>query len=166
MPSIQIWSESGVRAGLYPVTKDSVYWFIAFDCDGSLPSQSSEDIKASAAALVQGWEHGIEECVQSTPAEQISRSRFFDKWPLPVPTVKSGSFTLCGDSLHPMTPNLGQVRALHAQLLCDGIVSTALRVAQQTILGAGVLLWVSFFKNDDGFMECLFVVRMGCMKEL
>ena len=106
---MQIWSESGVRAGLYPVTKDSVYWFIAFDCDGNLPSQNMEDIKGSAAALVQGWQHGIEECVRSTPAEQISRARFFDKWPLPVPTVQSGNFTLCGDSLHPMTPNLGQV---------------------------------------------------------
>lgn len=106
---MQIWSENGVRAGLYPVTDKSVYWFVCFDCDGELPAQSCEEIKGSAAALVQGWKHGIEECVRATAADTISRSRFFDKWPLPVPAVRSGSFTLCGDALHPMTPNLGQV---------------------------------------------------------
>lgn len=93
-----------------------MYWFIAFDCDGELPAQSSDEIKEAAAALVQGWDHGIEECVKNTPADKISRSRFFDKWPLPTPAVQSGSFTLCGDALHPMTPNLGQVRSFICSL--------------------------------------------------
>jgi hypothetical protein len=109
---MQIWSQKGVRAGLYPVTESSVYWFITFDCDGQLPAQSSEEIKAAATSMVLGWEYGIQECVKNTPADKISRSRFFDKWPLPVPTVQSGCFTLVGDGLHPMTPNLGQVCVL------------------------------------------------------
>eukprot|EP00892_Ulva_mutabilis_P008071 jgi/Ulvmu1/5636/UM023_0176.1 len=102
----QIWGK-GSRAGLYPMTESSVYWFVTQDWQGELPDNSPKQVRDEVLALVRGWQGGIEECVEATDAALISRSRLGDRW-VPPSLGSAGSFTLAGDALHPMTPNLGQ----------------------------------------------------------
>lgn len=97
---------------------NTVYWFVTFDCQAELPAKSSAEIKQDALALTQGWAHGIVECIENTPAETISRGRFFDRWALPGSELGTGSVTLVGDALHPMTPNLGQVCSAVGVYVC------------------------------------------------
>lgn len=103
----------GVRAGMYPMAGNTVYWFVCFDDDGTPVSSTADEKKASALAMVRGWHHGIVECIQNTRAERISRNRFFDRISPGTLATRIGAahVTLAGDSLHPMTPNLGQVRS-------------------------------------------------------
>ena len=103
----------GVRAGMYPMAGNTVYWFVAFDDDGQPVSSTPDEKKASALSMVRGWHHGIEECIEATRAERISRNRFFDRIAPASLATRTGEahVTLAGDSLHPMTPNLGQVRS-------------------------------------------------------
>jgi 2-polyprenyl-6-methoxyphenol hydroxylase-like FAD-dependent oxidoreductase len=106
---VQIFGE-GVRAGMYPMSDSEVYWFVAFYDDGKPKQPSAAERKRHAQDLVEGWRHGISECIASTPGESISRNRFFDRWPSPVGgRLSKQNITLAGDALHPMTPNLGQV---------------------------------------------------------
>lgn len=107
---MQVFGE-GIRAGMYPMAGNAVYWFVAFDDDGTPCTLDSEQRKADALSMVDGWQHGIEQCVGATDASRISRSRFCDRLsPLSLlKRVGTGDITLVGDALHPMTPNLGQV---------------------------------------------------------
>lgn len=90
----------------------SVYWFVTQDWDGDLPEISADAIKQEVQDLVRGWEGGIGNCVNATDAASISRSRLGDRW-VPPQLGSAPNFTLAGDALHPMTPNLGQVRNRH-----------------------------------------------------
>ena len=91
------------------MSEHSVYWFVAFHDDGRAKAMSPDQHRVDALSMVSGWKHGIEECIDCTPASSISRSRFYDRWPLPLgPRLSQGYITLAGDALHPMTPNLGQ----------------------------------------------------------
>jgi 2-polyprenyl-6-methoxyphenol hydroxylase-like FAD-dependent oxidoreductase len=99
----------GVRAGMYPMSASEVYWFVAFDDDGSHATTTPDESKAHARSMVQGWQHGILACIDGTMSSKISRSRFYDRWPSPLGGLSRGNVTLAGDALHPMTPNLGQV---------------------------------------------------------
>lgn len=59
--------------------------------------------------MVRGWSWGLEQVVQATPADDLSRSRLVDRWDAPPSGgAAPASLTLAGDALHPMTPNLGQ----------------------------------------------------------
>ena len=113
----QIWG-AGVRAGNYPLSSSELYWFVCFDAaaDAPLPSTPAM-IKQEAERVLAGWGWGVEAAVKATSTENISRSRFVDRWDLPPPSSSSSSSfnaanvivgTVCGDALHPMTPNLGQ----------------------------------------------------------
>jgi 2-polyprenyl-6-methoxyphenol hydroxylase-like FAD-dependent oxidoreductase len=108
---------AGQRAGMYPMAGNTVYWFVTFDDDGSPTNLDSEQQKTHALSLVQGWKHGIAQCIESTEASRISRSRFFDRLaPASLAQrVGAGNVTLAGDALHPMTPNLGQVSCCTAR---------------------------------------------------
>lgn len=100
------------------MTGSSVYWFVTQNWQGELPEKSPEEIKEEIACVVRGWQGGIAACVEATDAAVISRSRLGDRW-LPPRLGQAQRFTLAGDALHPMTPNLGQVRAFYP-LLASG----------------------------------------------
>ncbi|KAK9815532.1 hypothetical protein WJX72_005250 [[Myrmecia] bisecta] len=103
----QIWG-TGVRAGMYPVSETEVYWFTVFN-DSEVPvTQTSEQRKQEALQYVRGWSLGVQEAVQNTPADAISRNRIVDRWGTPGLPFGEGAITLVGDAAHPMTPNLGQ----------------------------------------------------------
>lgn len=91
----------------------SVYWFVTQNIDGNLPEMTQQEIKQEAQHIVRGWDGGIQECVAATDMETISRSRLGDRW-APPSLAAAPNFTLAGDALHPMTPNLGQVRNTNA----------------------------------------------------
>lgn len=132
----QIWG-AGPRAGMYPLSSSELYWFVCFDAPATaaVPATPAE-IKAEAARVVKGWGWGVEAAVEATPENDLSRSRIVDRWDI-EPLLWNNSSknnihsnggwggelnknenntsmpllplaTLCGDALHPMTPNLGQ----------------------------------------------------------
>ncbi|KAG0606879.1 hypothetical protein M758_9G175700 [Ceratodon purpureus] len=102
----------GVRAGLVPVTKNKVYWFVVFNTTPSVPSRISDPnkIKEEALSYIQGWPSDIQECIRNTPLESFSRSNLRDRWSIPLvtPQQAANGITLAGDAAHPMTPNLAQ----------------------------------------------------------
>lgn len=99
---------SGVRAGMYPLSEDEVYWFTCFNAAEDAPAPATPEARAAEAlAAVDGWAWGIADAIRRTPPEALSRSRIRDRWPLALPAGR-GLVTLAGDALHPMTPNLGQ----------------------------------------------------------
>jgi len=128
----QIWG-AGPRAGVYPLSSSELYWFICFDAPATaaVPATPAE-IKEEAARIVKGWGWGVEAAVEATPENDLSRSRIVDRWDIEPLLRKSNTInssgggdelknfesnasmplmplaTLCGDALHPMTPNLGQ----------------------------------------------------------
>lgn len=104
----QIWGE-GVRAGLYPVTPSSCYWFVCYNAseqEALRPTPSPSERRRLAMAAVRGWGWDVEGAVAATPPEDISWSRVSDRWT--AGSCGSGRVTLAGDAAHPMTPNLGQ----------------------------------------------------------
>nr|ART29443.1 chloroplast zeaxanthin epoxidase 2 [Lobosphaera incisa] len=103
----QVWG-TGVRAGMYPVSANEVYWFTVFNEAQSPIDQTPGQRKAEALATVRGWRLGVEEAVEATPARDITRNRITDRWGTPGLPFGDGAITLVGDAAHPMTPNLGQ----------------------------------------------------------
>lgn len=107
---LQILGE-GTRAGVYPISATQAYWYVSFNDSGEAFTMPPHERKATALKLVAGWQNGIVECIEHTDGAAISRNRFFDRLPPPWGgRVAGGAVTLAGDALHPMTPNLGQVR--------------------------------------------------------
>ena len=129
----QVWGR-GVRAGLYPVSEEEVYWFVCFNAGeaelGGLSAAGGAARRADALARVAGWPGalGVEAAVAATAGDDVSFSPIRDRlWAgardlgtlaggaggLPAglgggPPAAGGLVTLAGDALHPMTPNLGQ----------------------------------------------------------
>ncbi|EFJ46725.1 hypothetical protein VOLCADRAFT_92803, partial [Volvox carteri f. nagariensis] len=106
----QIWG-AGVRAGMYPITRNSVYWFTCYnetERAASQPPASPEDRRRAALESVAGWNpsNGIRTAIAATSPEDITWSRISDRWT--VGAFGRGLVTLVGDAAHPMTPNLGQ----------------------------------------------------------
>ncbi|KAG2451908.1 hypothetical protein HYH02_003683 [Chlamydomonas schloesseri] len=104
----QIWG-AGTRAGLYPVSPSSYYWYTCFNADeaaSEAPPATPEARQAAALAAVKGWAWSVEECIRRTPPEDITWSRISDRWT--GGAFGRGVVTLAGDAAHPMTPNLGQ----------------------------------------------------------
>ncbi|KAL4852987.1 Monooxygenase 2 [Chlorella vulgaris] len=104
----QVWGPAA-RAGLYPVSDTELYWFVCFNAAADAPTSTSPAAwQQEALGVVQGWAWGLPEVVQATPLQDLSRSRLLDRWDRIPASSGSSSITLAGDSLHPMTPNLGQ----------------------------------------------------------
>jgi 2-polyprenyl-6-methoxyphenol hydroxylase-like FAD-dependent oxidoreductase len=106
----QLWGQ-GVRAGLYPLTQNEVYWFVTVNVaeESILSREGSEEWLRLALKAVENWDPswGMQDLISSSPLETISRSRIADRWSLFGPWGE-GCVTLCGDAMHPMSPNLGQ----------------------------------------------------------
>ncbi len=56
--------------------------------------------------LFAGWCEPVGELIQTTPLTSLVRNPTFDR--APVKKWGTGSVTLLGDAIHPITPNLGQ----------------------------------------------------------
>lgn len=106
----QIWGQ-GVRAGLYQLTENEVYWFVTVNVaeDSIKIGGGAEEWMQSASQAVQGWHPSwqMQDLIAASPLETLSRSRVADRWSLFGPWGQ-GCITTLGDASHPMTPNLGQ----------------------------------------------------------
>eukprot|EP00850_Spirogloea_muscicola_P005762 SM000026S09011 [mRNA] locus=s26:1030236:1036628:- [translate_table: standard] len=100
----------GVRAGMYPLNAQEVYWFTVFNSPPGVRDETPAAMKKAALDSVLGWPQEIVDPIRCTSEEQITRSDITDRWLLPLPGVRwgRGGITLAGDAAHPMTPNLGQ----------------------------------------------------------
>ncbi|GFR45392.1 hypothetical protein Agub_g6772, partial [Astrephomene gubernaculifera] len=106
----QIWGR-GVRAGMYPLTPSSCYWFVCYNEDeqaASRPPATPSQRQSAALSRVAHWagQWGLAAAIRCTPPDDITWSRIADRW-TPGPFGR-GVVTLAGDAAHPMTPNLGQ----------------------------------------------------------
>lgn len=105
---------SGVRAGVYPVSSNELYWYVCFYDD--VYSDSVDIIDQARNVLIasqESWKKSVVwDAIQHTPAGRVSRNRLSDRWD--IAELFSGisphpsPIALAGDALHPMTPNLGQ----------------------------------------------------------
>ena len=126
----QLWGQ-GIRSGFYPLTENELYWFVTINTreEAIEAGGGPEDFARLAASAVAGWHPswGMQEIISSTPLETISRGRTGDRWCL-GPWGK-GCVTLLGDSMHPMTPNLGQGGCV----ALEGAVNLARELSSSTI---------------------------------
>ncbi|RID67049.1 hypothetical protein BRARA_D02154 [Brassica rapa] len=101
----------GLRAGYVPVSSTKVYWFICFNSPSLGPKITDPAIlKREAKELVSTWPKDLQDLIDLTPDETISRTPLVDRWLWPgvAPPASKGRVVLVGDAWHPMTPNLGQ----------------------------------------------------------
>lgn len=99
----------GVRAGLFGIDANRVYWFVVFNAPDERLSDA-ELVREEALNRVEGWPPFIIEAIKRSPLDSLSRRGISDRWMWPVggSPLYSGGVTLAGDAMHPMTPNLGQ----------------------------------------------------------
>ena len=104
---------SGVRAGVYPVSSNELYWYVCYS-DTVDNVERMDVLRKAREVLLQNSPSWKTSCVfdalERTPPSRVSRSRLGDRWD--IQDVFSSRVTqniaLAGDALHPMTPNLGQ----------------------------------------------------------
>ncbi|MEW5299779.1 MAG: hypothetical protein WDW36_002758 [Sanguina aurantia] len=104
----------GVRAGMIPLDKDSVYWFVTHNVPASMGAPGSKpgldmrpaSVRARVQQCITGWAWGVEQALDSTLDADLSCRGITDRWTFGK--VGGGCVTLAGDALHPTTPNLGQ----------------------------------------------------------
>ncbi|GMH36060.1 hypothetical protein BSKO_03928 [Bryopsis sp. KO-2023] len=99
---------AGVRFGMYEIGENKLYWFVSFNIPESLDKKTAEQIKEEALEYAEGFDPVVKDCVAATPLTSLSRSKLGDRWMVPGVSIGAGQVTLCGDAMHPMTPNLGQ----------------------------------------------------------
>lgn len=126
----------GQRAGIVPISRTKVYWFICFNSPspGKLLSlqvsilsfctcshyvgclitgpkiTDTAVLKKQARELATDWPSDLLNIIDHTPDDTISRTPLVDRWLWPSisPPASAGRVVLVGDAWHPMTPNLGQ----------------------------------------------------------
>ena len=70
----QVWG-AGIRAGIYPMSEEELYWFVCFNDDGlrERDGASAGDQIKEALTLTAGWGWGLEKIIQATPEAQVRR---------------------------------------------------------------------------------------------
>ena len=99
----------GCQAGIFPCGSNRVYWF-ATQNGASNPTQSPEGRKLAVLKAFDGWPAPFPEIIDATAPDNILENDILDLKPLDA--WGSGRITFAGDSIHGMTPNLGQGAAL------------------------------------------------------
>jgi 2-polyprenyl-6-methoxyphenol hydroxylase-like FAD-dependent oxidoreductase len=103
----------GVRAGVYPVSSNELYWYVCYP--DTVDHVERVDILGKAREVLlqnsPSWKTScVFDALERTPPTRVSMSRLGDRWD--IQDVFSSRVThniaLAGDALHPMTPNLGQ----------------------------------------------------------
>jgi 2-polyprenyl-6-methoxyphenol hydroxylase-like FAD-dependent oxidoreductase len=94
----------GAQFGLFPMTRDRVYWFASVGAPPGAARGSNH--KRALLERFAGWRDPVTSVVAATPEEQIVVTDVFDRRPLK--RWSRGRVTLIGDAAHPSTPNLGQ----------------------------------------------------------
>lgn len=101
----------GQRAGIVPISRTKVYWFICFNSPSPGPKITDTAVlKKQARELATDWPSDLLNIIDHTPDDTISRTPLVDRWLWPSisPPASAGRVVLVGDAWHPMTPNLGQ----------------------------------------------------------
>jgi len=89
----------GSRFGYCALNDDDIYWFAVLksaDLHHGQPWQNS----------FSSYVDGIPELIAATPADRIIERQIEDR--LPVKRWHTQRIVLCGDAIHPTTPNMGQ----------------------------------------------------------
>jgi 2-polyprenyl-6-methoxyphenol hydroxylase-like FAD-dependent oxidoreductase len=99
----------GCQAGIFPCGSNRVYWF-ATQNGASNPTQSPDERKLTVLQAFDGWPDPFPEIIGATAPDSLLENDILDLEPLDA--WGSGRITFAGDSIHGMTPNLGQGAAL------------------------------------------------------
>jgi 2-polyprenyl-6-methoxyphenol hydroxylase-like FAD-dependent oxidoreductase len=131
----------GLRAGYEPVSATKVYWFITFNSPSLGPQMMDPAIlRKEAKELVSTWPEDLQNLIDLTPDEAISRTPLADRWLWPgiAPSASKGRVVLVGDAWHPMTPNLGQGAccALEDSVLLANKLASAINGGTESVEGA------------------------------
>ncbi|XP_020883501.1 LOW QUALITY PROTEIN: uncharacterized protein LOC9315298 [Arabidopsis lyrata subsp. lyrata] len=131
----------GLRAAYVPVSTTKVYWFICFNSPSLGPKITDPAIlRKQAKELVSTWPEDLQNLIDQTPDDAISRDPLVDQWVWPgiAPRASKGRVVLVGDAWHPMTPNLGQGAccALEDSVVLANKLATAMNGGTESIEGA------------------------------
>eukprot|EP00878_Enallax_costatus_P022960 GHUV01024403.1.p1 GENE.GHUV01024403.1~~GHUV01024403.1.p1 ORF type:complete len:396 (+),score=69.76 GHUV01024403.1:451-1638(+) len=75
----QMWG-AGVRAGMYPLSNTTAYWYICFNADEDAPRPSDPaGYVSEALSCVRGWSWDVEQAVRNTDPGTISRGSIRDR---------------------------------------------------------------------------------------
>jgi 2-polyprenyl-6-methoxyphenol hydroxylase-like FAD-dependent oxidoreductase len=120
----------GLRFGVVPLADRRVYWFAAIaGPEGANRQESLDDIAARFAI----WHAPIPALLAATPADALLAHDIFHM-ATPLPSYVNGRVALVGDSVHAMTPDLGQ----GAGQALEDAVTLAASVADATDIGAAL----------------------------
>lgn len=123
---------AGLRFWAGPLRGGGVYWYATVrEFDGV--SRDPNLAKRQLLDLFDGWHYPIEELIDSTVNDQLTRTVIVDC--RPVERWGAGPVTLVGDAAHPCTPDLGQ----GACQALESAVSLAALLAERDVAAAEAL---------------------------
>jgi len=97
-------------------------------------------LRKEAKELVSTWPEDLQNLIDLTPDDAISRTPLADRWLWPgiAPSASKGRVVLVGDAWHPMTPNLGQGAccALEDSVLLANKLASAINGGTESVEGA------------------------------
>jgi 2-polyprenyl-6-methoxyphenol hydroxylase-like FAD-dependent oxidoreductase len=97
------WGRGG-HFGLQPTSGDRILWYAGLNADEGEPND--DRTRQRLLEMFGRWHAPIPAVINATPPESVIRTDIYDCWPRRE--WNRGSIVLVGDSIHPMTPDLGQ----------------------------------------------------------